>query len=167
MSLQSPRNDHGRMVEGAGRRIGFLWRLGPGRGQGWTPEDPRSGQDGAGRTRVGDTESAGERWWLSWQWGVGQYGAGGRDHGAPGPYRCWAWTRSARCPSWRVSGRTPTGTGSTGGRPWPRPGSVRPPGPDTAPERCTPARPASAGLAPTRAPPPCRCPPKPCPGRRR
>lgn len=88
-------------------------------------------------------------------------GAGPRAAGAAESHRCAASTRRASCPSCQACGRTPRGTGSTGGPPSPRRGSARLPGPGTAPERCTPAPPASAGSAPRRAPPPCRCRPKP------
>lgn len=76
-------------------------------------------------------------------------------------HRCAAWTRRASSPSCRACGRTPTGTGSTGGPPSPKRGSARLPGPGTAPGRCTPVPPASAGSAPRRAPLPYRCRTKP------
>lgn len=103
---------------------------------------------------------------------AGSSGAGGKTAGASSgaavSHRCAASTRRASCPSCRACGRTPRGTGSTGGPPSPRRGSARLPGPGTAPERCTPAPPASAGSAPRRAPPPCRCRTKPWgPGGRR
>lgn len=89
----------------------------------------------------------------------------GRRPGTPAchsrTHRCAAWTRRASSPSFRACGRTPTGTGSTGGPPSPKRGSARRPDPGTAPGRCTPVPPASEGSAPRRAPLPCRCRTKP------
>lgn len=145
---------------------------GPGKGLGYSPEGHKGegeaargmlvGQAGHGegkefsepgvRPREREADEEGRA--------AGQHG-GGAGPGAAESHRCAASTRRASCPSCRACGRTPRGTGSTGGPPSPRRGSARLPGPGTAPERCTPAPPASAGSAPRRAPPPCRWRPKP------
>lgn len=154
-------------------RLGRCWRVRQGTGQGKS-QCTGCGRESGRRPRLGRKAERAEegtgqgpgRGLLRGQGAAsgGERSRGGVGEAGPGravSHRCAASTRKASCPSCRACGRTPRGTGSTGGPPSPRRGSALLLGPGIAPGRCTPAPRASAGSAPRRAPPPCRCRPKP------